>query len=63
VREANRATILEEIGKFSDRGNMVMVTHLEVIQALTGETPREGEAIIVRRDGENIHVLGRIVFN
>jgi phosphohistidine phosphatase SixA len=63
VRDANRAEILEEIGNFSDRGNMVMVTHLEVIQALTGETPREGEAIIVRRDGENLRVLGRIVFN
>jgi len=61
--EANRRAILEEIGGFSGQGNMVMVTHLEVIRALTGHSPREGEAVIVRRQGDGLHVLGRIVFN
>lgn len=61
--EANRSALLDEIGDFSGQGNMVMVTHLEVIHALTGQSPREGEALIVRRDGERLHVLGRIIFN
>lgn len=61
--EASRAEILDQVGSFSGRGNMVMVTHLEVLQALTGQAPREGEALIVRREGETLHVLARIVFN
>ena len=61
--EANRAAIIEEVGSFSSQGNMVMVTHQEVIQALTGQAAREGEAVIVRREGDKLHVLGRIVFN
>ena len=33
------------------------------IRELTGVSPREGEAVIVRPDGEGLHVLGRIIFN
>ncbi|MBX3569729.1 MAG: histidine phosphatase family protein [Rhizobiaceae bacterium] len=61
--KADREAILGAIGDFSGQGNLVMVTHLETIQALTGQSPREGEALIVRRQGEALHVLGRIVFN
>lgn len=57
------ATIMKEIQDFSGSGNMVMVTHLENIQALTGAGAREGEAVIVRPDGDRLHVLARIVFN
>ena len=62
-REANRAAIMKEITGFSGQGNMVLVTHLEVIRALTGQSPREGEALIVQPRGDDLHVLGRIVFN
>ena len=40
-----------------------MVTHKEDIQALTGVSPREGEAVIVEADGDKLRVLGRIIFN
>lgn len=65
--EAERATQLDQIRKeisgYSGSGNMVMVTHLETIQALTGATAREGEAVIVRAEGDAIRIIGRIVFN
>lgn len=57
------AVIMKEIQDFSGSGNLVMVTHLENIQALTGAGAREGEAVIVRPDGDRLHVLARIVFN
>ena len=62
-RQAQLASIVAEVSNYSGSGNLVMVTHLEIIQALTGQTAREGEAVIVGSDGENLHVLGRIVFN
>ena len=55
--------ILKEARGFSGSGNLVMVTHLETIAALTGSTAREGEALIVRAGDEGLQVLGRIVFN
>ncbi|MEP9371543.1 histidine phosphatase family protein [Mesorhizobium sp. KR1-2] len=63
VSEEQKQAILEEIRAFSGSGNLVLVTHQEVIAALTGANAREGEAIIVRPDGEGLHILGRIVFN
>jgi phosphohistidine phosphatase SixA len=60
---AQTAAVMEEIRNFSGSGNFVLVTHPANIHALTGATPREGEAIIVRPEGEGLHVLGRIVFN
>ena len=42
---------------------MILVTDLKVIEALTGQGAREGEAVIVRPDGETLHVMARIVFN
>lgn len=61
AQEQSRA-VLEQIGGWSGSGNMVMVTHGENILALTGEATREGEAVIVRPEGERLHVLGKIRF-
>ncbi|MFU0503324.1 histidine phosphatase family protein [Pseudaminobacter sp. NGMCC 1.201702] len=61
--KAQNAAVMEEVRSFSGSGNLVMITHLENIVALTGRTAREGEAIIVRAEGERLHILGRIVFN
>jgi len=55
--------VRNEIARLSGSGNLVLVTHLENIRALTGVSPREGEAVIVRADGDKVHVLGRIIFN
>lgn len=63
ARKEQIEAILEEIRNSTGSGNYVFVTHLETIQALTGQSAREGEAVIVTpRDG-GLHVLGRIVFN
>ncbi|MEJ6784576.1 histidine phosphatase family protein [Aminobacter sp. Piv2-1] len=60
--EADVTAVKEIIRNFSGSDNIVLVTHLENIQALTGASAREGEAVIVGLQGENLHVLGRIVF-
>lgn len=61
--ESRVAAVMREIAGFSGSGNFVMVTHLENIKALTGEGAREGEAVIVRVEGDHLHILGRIIFN
>ncbi len=61
AKAANDA-VMREIRDYSGAGNLVLVTHLENIKALTGISPREGEAVIVAPDGDGLHVLGRIVF-
>lgn len=60
---AQSAAVLGEIRKFSGSGNLVMVTDAENIEALTGAAAREAEALIVRPEGEKLHVLAHIVFN
>ncbi|MCX7304679.1 MAG: histidine phosphatase family protein [Hyphomicrobiales bacterium] len=62
-RKEQLAAILKEIRDYSGSGNLVMVTHLETIEALTGQPAREGEAVIVAPQDEGLRVLGRIVFN
>jgi len=62
ARSAQIAAIVDEVRDFSGADNLVMVTHLEDIQELTGISPREGEAVIVEADGERLRVLGRIAF-
>ena len=62
-KAAQLKAVMAEIVNFSGSDNLVMVTHSENIQALTGIAPREGEAVIVRPDGERLHVLARIAFN
>lgn len=59
---ARRAAVLHEIAEWSGSGNLVLVTEEDVIAALTGLTPREGEAMVVRTEGTGVHVLGRIIF-
>lgn len=61
--EAQNAAVLDEVGGFTGDGNLVLVTHLENIMALTGAGAREGEAVIVGLDGKRLRVLGRILFN
>jgi len=61
-KDAQSKEVLDEIRAWSGSGNMVMVTHLENIAALTGENAREGEAVIVQLRDEGLHVLGRIRF-
>lgn len=56
------AAVIKEVESFTGDGNLVLVTHLENIQALTGAGAREGEAVVVGLDGEKLRVLGRIIF-
>ena len=56
------AAVVKEVASFTGDGNLVMITHQENIQALTGAGAREGEAVIVGVDGEKLRVLGRIIF-
>ena len=56
------AAIMQEIRDYSGSGNLVLVTHLENIKALTGDIAREGEAVIVGAEGDGLRVLGRIAF-
>jgi len=64
--EAKAKAQLDDIRKliasWNGSGNLVLVTHLANIQALTGTSAREGEAVIVSTEGDNVHVLARIVF-
>jgi phosphohistidine phosphatase SixA len=55
--------VMKEIAAYSGSGNLIIVTHLENIEAWTGEPAREGEALIVQPQGDNLHVLGRVIFN
>lgn len=59
---AQNAAVVKAVENFTGDGNLVLVTHLENIQALTGAGAREGEAVIVGVDGEKLRVLGRIIF-
>ena len=55
--------IQERIRSYTGAGNLVMVTHPDVIEAVTGARPRDAEAIIVSRSKEPIGVAARITFN
>ncbi|MBZ9873428.1 histidine phosphatase family protein [Mesorhizobium sp. BR1-1-9] len=59
---AQLAAIMKEIRAYSGSDNLVMVTHLEDIAALTGVSPREGEAVVVEPQGDGLRVLGRVTF-
>jgi broad specificity phosphatase PhoE len=63
ARKAQLEAMRALFSGFSGSGNMVLVTHGENIEALTGRAPREGEALIVRPDGEKVQVIGRIIVN
>lgn len=61
--ERQKAAIVERVKSFSGAGNLIMVTNLQNIVALTGLSAREGEAIIVAAQGNGLRVLGRIIFS
>lgn len=64
ARKEQLSEIVQRVRDYTGSGNMVMVTHLETIQALTGAGAREGEAVIVSAgDDLALRVLARIVFN
>lgn len=63
ARKEQLEAVIDTVRNYSDSGNLVLVTHLETIQALTGQTAREGEAVIVGAEGDGLRILGRIVFN
>lgn len=63
ARKEQAEAVLKEVRDYSGSGNLVLVTHLETIQALTGQSAREGEAVIVGADDNGLRVLGRIIFN
>ncbi len=63
-KDEQTAAVLQRIAAFEGPGNQVMVTHQVNITALTGLSPREGEAIIIDA-GQNgtLKVLGRQTFD
>lgn len=62
-RERQTAETLERIRAHHGYGNLVLVTDLDNIAALTGSAAREGEALIVRPEGGTLHVAAHVVFN
>lgn len=48
------------LGQWAGPGAMVVVSHQVNISALTGEVPRPGEGIVIRVDGGETSVIGRI---
>jgi phosphohistidine phosphatase SixA len=63
-KDEQTASVIKRIEAFEGSGNQVMVTHEVNILALTGLSPREGEAIIVDADPNGIiKVLGRQIFD
>ncbi len=42
-------------------GPLVLVTHQVNITALTGIVPADGEMVVVRREGERLRVVGRVL--
>ncbi len=63
-KDDQTAAVLKLIGAFEGSGNQVMVTHQVNILALTGVSPREGEAVIVDIDSSGgLKVIGRQLFD
>ncbi|MFK0690339.1 histidine phosphatase family protein [Mesorhizobium sp. IMUNJ 23033] len=61
-KAAQLTAVMTEIRGYSGSDNLVLVTHLENIVALTGVSPREGEAVVVEPQGDGLRVLGRVTF-
>jgi phosphohistidine phosphatase SixA len=58
--------IIARINGFRGPGNQLFITHGGVVQALTGTTPRDGEAVIVGpvpEGSDRPAVVGRILLN
>lgn len=55
------ATTLKDLAKHEGKdSNLVLVTHQVNITALTGVYPAQGEAVIAKRVGKELRVLGRL---
>ncbi|WP_367714873.1 histidine phosphatase family protein [Nitratireductor sp. GISD-1A_MAKvit] len=61
--EKQKAVILDRINEYTGSGNLFLITHLEVIEALIGAPAREGEAVILSRGGDTLAAAARIKFN
>ena len=59
-REAQTAAARRFLAGWSGPGVLVVTTHQVNITALTGITPAAGEGIVVRPQGANLRVLGRV---
>lgn len=63
-KDEQTAAVMKLIEAFVGSGNQIMITHQVNILALTGVSPREGEAIIVDAEPNGaIKVLGRQTFD
>lgn len=58
-----KGEVIAIVEDFSGSGNLVLVTHGDLIEALTGVSPREGEAVIVAPSEDGLRATGRIIFN
>jgi broad specificity phosphatase PhoE len=59
----SRQAVLDLVRSYRGSDNIVLVTDLATIQALTGRAAREGEALIVRPGDDMLSVQARIIFN
>jgi hypothetical protein len=60
-REALQSAEVRALVKKRPRGaSLVLVTHQVNIIALSGVPPQSGEIVVLRPDGENLTVIGRI---
>ncbi len=58
-----RAATLALVRGYRGSDNIVLVTDLATIQALTGRSAREGEALMVTAGDDMLEIHGRIIFN
>ncbi|WP_188718939.1 histidine phosphatase family protein [Nitratireductor aestuarii] len=54
---------ISRIQEYGGSGNLIMVSHPSNIAALTGVTPRPGEAIVVMPADNKLTIAARITFN
>jgi hypothetical protein len=60
------AELITAVEEFSGAGNLLMVTHPVLIKAISGTTPREGEAIIIapgENPGDKPRVINRLLLD
>jgi len=63
TRDQQTKIVAERIASFTEKQNLILVTHQVNITALTGETISQGEGVVVRRDFDRgLLVLGKIRF-
>lgn len=58
--DAQTEAVLAHLASLPRQDRVLIVTHQVNITALTGITPRSGEIIVTRRDGQGLVVLGRL---